>query len=106
MKPYLISTGVMSVVQSQKNVRVHCRMSQSTFDRVLGFLQGALTTALVGLIVWLPFLEMQTVGLWSAVIVVSALLTILLLRGVPINQINVGDRFSIDFEISDSNNDE
>jgi uncharacterized membrane protein len=102
MKPNLIATGVMSVVHSDKQIRVQCRMSQSTFNRVLGFLQGALTTALVGLIVSLPFLQMQTVGLWSAVIVVSALLTILLLRGVPINQINVGDRFSIDFEISDS----
>jgi hypothetical protein len=81
-------------------------MSKSLFDRVLGFLQGALTTALVGLIVSLPFLQMQTVGLWSAVIVVSALCTILLLRGIPINHINVGERFSIDFEISDSDGEE
>jgi hypothetical protein len=101
MKPYLIATGVMSVVQSNQQVKVRCRMSKSLFDRVLGFLQGALTTALVGLIVGLPFLEMQTIGLWSAVIVVSALCTILLLRGVPINSISVGERFSIDFEISD-----
>jgi hypothetical protein len=64
-------------------------------------LQGALTTALVGLIVGLPFLEMEQIGLYTAVIVVAALLTLLLLRGIPINEITVGDRFSIDFEISD-----
>jgi hypothetical protein len=77
-------------------------MSKSLFDRVLGFLQGALTTALVGLTVGLPFLETQTIGLWSAVIVISALCTILLLRGVPINEITVGERFSIDFEIAEN----
>lgn len=69
------------------------------FERTLGFLQGVLVMGLVGAIVGVAFLEMETIGLYSTIIVVSALLTILLLKGIPINEINVGEKFSIDFEV-------
>ncbi len=56
---------------------------------------------LVGVIVGITYLEANSVGLYAFGLAVSALLTLLLLRGVPIDKIQVGDRITIDFQIED-----
>ena len=93
----------MSAYQTITPKRILCTvsMSRSTLDKLFGFLSGVLSMALVGVIVGVTYLEAQSVGLYAVVLAVSSLLTLLLLRGIPINEISVGDRITIDFQIED-----
>ncbi len=76
-------------------------MSKGWFDRLLGFLSGVFTTSLIALIVGVVFLESNDVGIWAVTLAISAMLSILMLRGIPVNRIEIGEKFSIDFEIRD-----
>lgn len=74
-------------------------MSRSTLDKILGFVSGALAMGIVALIVGVTYIESSSIGLYAVVLAISALLTLLMLRGIPIDQIKVGDRVTIDFQI-------
>lgn len=80
-------------------------MSRSTLDRILGFLTGAISTGLIALILGVTLVEPQNVTPAIALLAIAAMLSILLLRGVPINKVKLNKSgFKIDFEVRNRDN--
>ena len=83
-----------------KQYHVRVRVMSENVDRVLGFIEGMAATALLGFLVYWLGMGAPITPLRLA-LAIGAMLTLLLLRGVPIDHISIGDRFQVDFEIRD-----
>src|SRR6056297_841867 len=89
----------MIVHSTIPRIRCEVQMSRNTLDMLLGFLSGIIAMSVVALVVGITYVEGNGVGIWSFSLAVAALLTLLLLRGVPIDQIKVRDYVTINFTI-------
>ncbi len=97
----------MSVVNYPKQIRCKVTMARSTLDKVLGFLSGVIAMGIVGLIIGVTYVESDDLSLMAVTLALGALLTLLLLRDVPINEIRISkSSFTIDFEVRNQNDDE
>lgn len=67
-------------------------------DRFLGFVSGISASVLIGFIFYLTIMD-GAVSAYSLVLAVASFLTLLLVYGVPINRIELTDRFTIEFEV-------
>jgi len=90
----------MNAYESSCNYRVRVTYVSNNIDRLFGFISGVSATALIGVIVWLVFMG-QPVTWMGASVAIAALVTLLLLRGVPIDTIRIGDKVNIEFDIRD-----
>ena len=96
----------MSVQRTIPRIQCEVQMSRNTLDMLLGFLSGIIAMSVVALVVGITYVEGNGVGIWSFSLAVAALLTLLLLRGVPIDQIKVRDYVTINFTIRPNDEDD
>jgi len=88
-------------VYPKKHKQLVCEvsMTEDYVDLLFGFLTGVASMAVVALIIMITFLQTNGVT-WPALsLALASLLTLLLLRGVPIKTIKVGEYLTIKFTV-------
>ncbi len=93
----------MSVYNPHRRITLRITMAKSTLDKLFGFLSGVIAMGIVGLIIGVTYIESNGLSLMGVALATAALVTLLLLRDVPINEINISKTsFTIDFEVQNS----
>ena len=69
-------------------------------DRLLGFISGISASILTGVIFYFTIMD-GAVTSYSLALALASFVTLLLLYGVPINRIEIADKFRIEFEVRD-----
>ncbi len=90
----------MGAHEQAYDYRLRVLYMSNNVDRTFGFISGVSATVLVGVIMWLVFTG-QPVTWMGASVAIASLVTLLLLRGVPIESIAIGEKFRIEFDIRD-----
>jgi cytochrome c biogenesis protein CcdA len=96
---------------------VHQRRYQTTYcfgveivtdrlDMILGFLSGVISMGLIALIIGVAFVESAQITLPVVAVVSMALVSLLLLRGVQVKEIRLGDYLTVRFSVTNGDNKE
>lgn len=75
-------------------------------DMILGFLSGVISMGLIAMIIAVAFLESAEITIPVVAIVSMALISLLLLRGVQVKQISVGDFLTVRFSVTNGQDQE
>lgn len=88
----------MSAHSNHTKYCLRLAIMSTNVDRFLGFVSGISASVLIGFIFYLTIMD-GAVSAYSLVLAVASFLTLLLVYGVPINRIELTDRFTIEFEV-------
>jgi len=69
-------------------------------DMILGFLSGVISMGLIALIIGVAFVESAQITLPVVAVVSMALVSLLLLRGVQVKEISLGDYLTVRFSVT------
>jgi|SRR6056297_350119 len=72
-------------------------------DMILGFLSGVISMGLIALIIGVAFVESAQITLPVVAVVSMALVSLLLLRGVQVKEISVGEYLTVRFSVTNGN---
>lgn len=88
----------MSAYVTHPKYCIRFTLMTSNVDRLLGFVSGISASILTGVIFYLTIMDGAITG-YSLALALASFVTLLLLYGVPINRIEVMDKFRIEFEV-------
>jgi len=91
----------MSVQNQRKRLLCEVQIVPSKLDRILAFLGGVISMGVIALIVGVVFLETNGVTIPALGVAGLALVSLLLLRDIPIQEIKVGDYFHVKFTMEE-----
>lgn len=75
-------------------------------DMILGFLSGVISMGLIALIIGVAFVESAQITLPVVAVVSMALVSLLLLRGVQVKEIRLGEYLTVRFSVTNGDKNE